>query len=223
LQYRAWGALKSLTYGNAKTVALGYDSNLNGCILDDVPVPCEMVTNDSATQCPNNQCKRGNRFFRSFSDGYADYVPSDARYEGHGIARSDSAAAGSLDELAGVVVLAPSQNPAPTPTPTPCPGSIPEDIAKLIESAFTDGLSNPFGTVSQNRFTQEYTDFNGDFEENVIVAARAFSRDILPRNNGNADASGRYRGPADYQGRYNHYLREAAGDRRQLNCIAGRR
>jgi hypothetical protein len=91
------------------------------------------------------------------------------------------------------------------------------------KSAFTYGLSNPFGTVSQNRFTQEYTDFNGDFEENVIVAARAFSRDILPRNNGNADASGRYRGPADYQGRYNHYLREAAGDRRQLNCIAGRR
>jgi hypothetical protein len=57
-------------------------------------------------------------------------VPSDARYEGHGIARSDSAAAGSLDELAGVVVLAPSQNPALTPTP--CPGSIPEDIEKLI-------------------------------------------------------------------------------------------
>lgn len=29
LQYRAWGALKSLTYGNSKTLALGYDVNLN--------------------------------------------------------------------------------------------------------------------------------------------------------------------------------------------------
>lgn len=29
LQYRAWGALKSLTYGNSKTLALGYDVNQN--------------------------------------------------------------------------------------------------------------------------------------------------------------------------------------------------
>ena len=29
LQYRAWGALKSLAYGNSKTLALGYDVNLN--------------------------------------------------------------------------------------------------------------------------------------------------------------------------------------------------
>jgi YD repeat-containing protein len=29
MQYRAWGALKSLTYGNSKTLALGYDRNLN--------------------------------------------------------------------------------------------------------------------------------------------------------------------------------------------------
>jgi hypothetical protein len=29
LQYRAWGALKSLTYGNSKTLAMGYNSNLS--------------------------------------------------------------------------------------------------------------------------------------------------------------------------------------------------
>ncbi len=29
MQYRAWGGLKSLTYGNSKTLALTYDANLN--------------------------------------------------------------------------------------------------------------------------------------------------------------------------------------------------
>lgn len=97
------------------------------------------------------------------------------------------------------------------------------------KSPFIDGLSDPFGTVAMNANTHQYESFNGNFEENITVAARAFSMDLLPRSRGkdwlhlNADAAGKYRGPADYQGRYNQYLREAPGDRRQLDCLAGRR
>jgi len=91
------------------------------------------------------------------------------------------------------------------------------------KSPFTDGLSNPFGTIAMNRHTREYASFNGNFEENITLAARAFSKDILPRSDGNADAAGMYRGPGDYQGRYNQYVNEAPGDRRQLNCIAGKK
>ena len=96
------------------------------------------------------------------------------------------------------------------------------------KSPFTDGLSDPFGTVAQYESTHEFTSFNGNFEENITLAARAFSLDILPRSHGkdwlhrNADAAGMYRGPGDYQGRYNQYVQEAPSDRRQLNCIAGR-
>jgi hypothetical protein len=81
----------------------------SGCVLDDVPVPCDMVTKDGSVPCKDNQCKKGSQFFRAFADGYADYLPSDARYLGRGIAFSDSAAGGSLDELAGLVFL---QEPA---------------------------------------------------------------------------------------------------------------
>lgn len=95
------------------------------------------------------------------------------------------------------------------------------------KSPFTDGLSgDPFGSIMQNETTHEYVSFNGDFEANIIVAARGFSMDILPRSGGkdkNADAAGMYRGPADYQGRYDQYVQEAPGDRRQLNCIAGKK
>jgi hypothetical protein len=97
------------------------------------------------------------------------------------------------------------------------------------KSPFTDGLSNPFGTIGFNIAKNEYDSFNGNFEENVILAARAFALDILPRSTGkdplhrNADAAGSYRGPGDYQGRYDQYLAEAPGDGRQLKCIAGRK
>lgn len=91
------------------------------------------------------------------------------------------------------------------------------------KSPFTDGLSNPFGTIGFNIAKNQYDSFNGNFEENITVAARAFALDILPRSSGNADAAGKYRGPADYQGRYNQYVSEAPADRKQLNCIGGRK
>jgi hypothetical protein len=94
-------------------------------------------------------------------------------------------------------------------------------------SPFTDGLSNPFGTVAMNRHTRQYASFNGDFEENVTVGARAFSMDILARSRSLADAAGLYRagsrtGPG-YRDRFNEYTREASRDRAQLNCLAARR
>jgi hypothetical protein len=91
------------------------------------------------------------------------------------------------------------------------------------KSPFTDWPSDPLGTIAMNRHTREYASFNGNFEENITLAARAFSMDTLPRSNGNADAAGTYRGPGDYQGRHNQYVKEAPGDRRQLNCIAGKK
>lgn len=91
------------------------------------------------------------------------------------------------------------------------------------KSPFTDGLSNPFGTIGFNIAQNQYDSFNGNFEENITVAARAFALDILPRSSSNADAAGKYRGPAGYQGRYNQYVSEAPADRKQLNCIAGRK
>jgi hypothetical protein len=92
------------------------------------------------------------------------------------------------------------------------------------KSPFTDGLSgDPFGSIMQNESTHKYVSFNGDFEANITLAARAFSMDILPRSTGNADAAGKYSGPGDYQGRYDQYVGEAPGDRRQLNCIAGKK
>jgi RHS repeat-associated protein len=96
------------------------------------------------------------------------------------------------------------------------------------KSPFTDGLTNPFGVVASVNSTRKLESFNGNFDENIIVAARAFSLDILPRSKGkdplnkNADAAGIYRGPYGYQQRYNEYISEAPGDRKQLDCIAGR-
>jgi hypothetical protein len=90
------------------------------------------------------------------------------------------------------------------------------------KSPFIDGLNNPFGTIEMSTSTRQYESFNGNFDENITVAARAFSMDILPRSTSNADAAGKYRGPGDYQGRYNQYVREAPADRQQLKCIAGR-
>ena len=89
------------------------------------------------------------------------------------------------------------------------------------KSPFIDGLTNHFGTIAMSTSTRQYESFNGNFDENIIVAARAFSMDILPRSTSNADAAGKYRGPGDYQGRYNQYVREAPADRQQLKCVAG--
>ena len=97
------------------------------------------------------------------------------------------------------------------------------------KSPFTDGLPNVFGTIAMNAFTREYEGFNGSVSDNLRAGARAFTMDILPRSRGrdwlhrNADASGKFRGPAGYRQRYNEYLREAPGDRAQLDCLAGRR
>jgi hypothetical protein len=83
------------------------------------------------------------------------------------------------------------------------------------KSPFIDGLSDPLGTVAMNWVTREYESFNGNFEDNITLAARAFSMDILARSKSNADAAGKYRGPGDYQGRCDQYVREAPGDRQQ--------
>lgn len=93
-----------------------------------------------------------------------------------------------------------------------------------FKSPFIDGLKDPVGDLSTNS-QGEYYSFNGDFNENVTLAARAFRLDLLPRSKGkselqrNADAAGMYRGPADYKGRYNQYLREAPGDALQFECL----
>jgi YD repeat-containing protein len=86
------------------------NSAFSGCILDDIPVPCDILTNDSSVQCENNQCKKGNEFFRAFADRYSGYLPADARYLGRGIALSETAAGNSLNELAGVVTIS-SEDP----------------------------------------------------------------------------------------------------------------
>jgi len=97
------------------------------------------------------------------------------------------------------------------------------------KSPYTDGLPNVFGTIAMNAKTGEYEGFNGNVYDNLRAGARAFTMDILPRSKGadwlhrNADASGRFRGPAGYTQRYNEYLREAPGDKAQLDCLAGRR
>src|SRR5205085_6023140 len=78
-------------------------SATQGCELDGIPTPCEVLTNDNSMQCPDNQCKKGSQLFYAFADGCSGYAPTDARYLGHGLARSESAGSGSLEELAGVV------------------------------------------------------------------------------------------------------------------------
>ena len=94
------------------------------------------------------------------------------------------------------------------------------------KSPFTDGLSDPFGTISMNLSTRQYEGFNGNVSDNLTLGARAFSMDILDRSRSLADAAGLYRagsrtGPG-YQQRFNEYTREAPGDRAQLNCLANR-
>ena len=93
------------------------------------------------------------------------------------------------------------------------------------KAPFTNGLTNPFGDIVMDQSTKKYESFNGNFAENIILAARAFRIDILPRSSGkdwrtlNADASGIYRGPAGYQQRYTEYYSEAPNDRKQFECL----
>lgn len=96
-----------------------------------------------------------------------------------------------------------------------------------FKSPYTDGLNNPMGTISMNSNTQKYDDFNGDFADNVTVAARAFSKSILPQSRSLADAAGLYRAgsrsPQSYGIRSREYATESGADRNQLNCIASKR
>jgi YD repeat-containing protein len=105
------------------------NSAFQGCVLDGIPVPCDVVTNDNSKQCPNNQCKRRTESFGAFADGYSGYMPADARYVGHGIALSNQAAGGSLDELAGVVSL--EQNPQ-NPVKTIAVEDLRSNVEKLL-------------------------------------------------------------------------------------------
>jgi hypothetical protein len=59
------------------------NSAFGGCVFDGIPADCDVATGGNSLQCPDNQCKKGNRMFRATADGYAGYVPSDTRYVGH--------------------------------------------------------------------------------------------------------------------------------------------
>jgi YD repeat-containing protein len=73
----------------------------SGCVLDGVPVPCDMLTNDNSQQCEGNQCgpvlmerrdkKTGkvinyelSKPFQAWGDGGYGYLPRDAVYTGRG-------------------------------------------------------------------------------------------------------------------------------------------
>jgi hypothetical protein len=96
-----------------------------------------------------------------------------------------------------------------------------------FKSPFTDGLNDPMGTISMDVNTQQYNDFNGDFADNVTLAARAFSQDILPKSSSLADAAGLYRAgsrsPSSYGIRSREYTAESGADRTQLDCLAAAR
>jgi hypothetical protein len=69
--------------------------------------------------------------------------------------------------------------------------------------------------------------FQGDWFENLRLAARAFTMDIIPRSRGGttllqyADAAGIYRGKDGYTDRYNQYKTEAPLDEKFFNCLLG--
>jgi hypothetical protein len=85
-----------------------------GCTLDGVWVPCDMayraLGSGAAVIAPPettryNYTKKTFEYFRAFADGYAGFLPADARYSGNGRAFSLSAMAGSTDELQGLLSL----------------------------------------------------------------------------------------------------------------------
>jgi YD repeat-containing protein len=78
--------------------------------------------------------------------------------------------------------------------------------------------------VNLNSFNKDIR-FNGDTAQSLLAGARAFGLDILPRSHGIdekhrlADAAGKFRGDADYIGRYNQYLNEADADHAFFDCL----
>lgn len=76
------------------------NSAFSGCILDNIPVPCDLVTNDNSMQCTNNHCgpvlqekidKDGkvigqelSKPFQAWADGGFGYLPRSAVYAGKG-------------------------------------------------------------------------------------------------------------------------------------------
>jgi YD repeat-containing protein len=96
------GLIKPLTWpppsSSGKLVPYGGIPDLlslsGGCVLDDVPVPCDMPSANGSAQCENNQCHRYNpnlndgrggvEDFHSTADGYNGYMPGNAYYLGGG-------------------------------------------------------------------------------------------------------------------------------------------
>jgi hypothetical protein len=92
-----------------------------GCVVDGIVTPCSIASGGATVQCPDNICggynaiQNGFVHFQAYADGYSDYLPSDARYRGNGLAYSHSRAAaagnhgGWIDELAGLITLEQTQ------------------------------------------------------------------------------------------------------------------
>lgn len=68
-QYRAWGALKSLTYGNSKTLSMGYDNRMlpTSYEVPGVLKKSYQRNNDGSVQFTQDQLTANSKFDRSYS------------------------------------------------------------------------------------------------------------------------------------------------------------